>query len=630
MNVVNRIQFPCTSETASLYIKCHEGASLNLCAEHPDVVLTKNGVLSLNTYFNSFFEKFYAKYTEISSLYYLLKLEGSFQVSLYREHPNKDNRELIHAENFEKCQVSKPVKISLPDSWRSKDAGRVYLEITCLSEHGLFTEGLIVTDQPKIKEVSLGIVICTFKKETYVKNTVNTILKDSLLQGKNFKVFVVDNGRTLKEYEFAQQSVQLIPNRNVGGSGGFTRGLIQALEENNIEGDNIYTHFLLMDDDVELDSESIYRLFPLYEYANQDFAVSGAMLDLYKKYMLYEAGALYGIHFGANGKPVYSPFGRVPLKHKLNLEKINNNIFLSEDNPDYGAFWFFAFSKEIVEKIGLPMPYFIKGDDMEFGLRIKQRLGNPIVAFPGIAVWHEPFYAKNPVWVIYYATRNHLITHSIRDSLKYFDAVKFLTKGLLYQLFLFDYNSAEMLLRGFEDYMEGPNMVKMSDPEKLHTSIVELSKSCKSQITQFIEPTNNKNYPKLGNKQTEVNFIQKIICLLTLNGHLIPNFLLSNEEALLWVGSDYEDWWPKAFGKKSVVISREGNKSIQKNEMSRSIGIGILIRWLKIVIKSTTRWLYVSSEWRNAFNYFTSTEFWREYLQLDEQTQKSKHKSLMN
>ncbi|MBW4560973.1 MAG: glycosyltransferase [Mojavia pulchra JT2-VF2] len=613
MNVVNRIQFPSTSETASLYMKCHEGTSLNFSSEHPEVVLIKNGVLSLNTYFNSFFETFYAKYTEITSLYYLLKLEGNFQVSLYREHHDKDERELIYAENFDQCQLCQPVKFSLPDSWRSEYAGRVYLEITCLSENGLFTEGVMITDQPKIREVSLGIVICTFKKETYVKNTVNTILKDNLLQDKKFKVFVVDNGSTLKEDEFAQQRVQLIPNRNVGGSGGFTRGLIQAIEE------EVYTHFLLMDDDVELDSESIYRLFPLYEYANQDFAVSGAMLDLYEKYIIHEAGALYGIHFGANGKPVYSPFGRVPLKHKLNLENTTNNIFISEESPDYGAFWFFAFSKEIVEKAGLPMPYFIKVDDMEFGLRIKERLGNPIVAFPGIAVWHEPFYAKNPVWVAYYATRNNLITHSIRSSIGYLDAVNFLTRGLLYQLFIFDYNSAEMLVRGFEDYLKGSSTVKTGDPEKLHAGIVELSKSYKSQSIQPIESPNNKIYTKSSVQKTKLTFSKKLIALFTLNGHLIPNFLLSNEDAFLWMSSDHEDWWPKAFAKKRVVILREGNNSIQKNEMSRSTCIKILIRWVQVVIKGGIRWSSVSSEWRNAFKDLTSYKFWKEYLKLKEQ-----------
>jgi len=33
--------------------------------------------------------------------------------------------------------------------------------------------------------------------------------------------------------------VQLIPNKNVGGSGGFARGLVEALQENT------YSHFYL-------------------------------------------------------------------------------------------------------------------------------------------------------------------------------------------------------------------------------------------------------------------------------------------------------------------------------------------------------------------------------------------------
>ncbi|MDF5717180.1 MAG: glycosyltransferase, partial [Rhizonema sp. NSF051] len=406
-------------------MKCSEGASLNFCEQHVEVALTKNSVLSLNTYFNSFYEKFYAKYTELSSLDYLLKLDGNFQVSLYREWSSRERKELIHTEKYENCQQLEPVKISLPASWRSEDAGRVYLEINCLSELGLFTEGLIVTEQPKIREVSLGIITCTFKKEVYVKNTVSAILKDDLLQDKKLKVFIVDNGRTLTEDDFIEPRVELISNRNVGGSGGFTRGLIQALE-------NVHTHFLFMDDDIELESESIYRLFPLYEYSKHDFTVSGSMFDLYKKHILSEAGALYGQTLDIQGNPKSDPFKVICLKPKLNLENSKStNLLLSEENPDYGGFWFFCFSRETIKEIGLPLPFFIKIDDMEFGLRMKRHLGNSIVAFPGIAVWHEPFYAKNPVWDIYYTFRNHLVTHSIHDSLKYVDVVKFITKSVI-------------------------------------------------------------------------------------------------------------------------------------------------------------------------------------------------------
>lgn len=613
MNVINRIQFPRTPETFNLYIKCNEGASLSSCVSDVKVVFNKNANVSFNTYFNSFYETFYAKYTVLESLYYLLSLEGDFQVSLYRERHGQDNRELIYKENFENCQLAEHTKILLPDSWQSEDAGRVYLEIMCLSEQGFFTEGYIATAQNPVREVSLGIITCTFKKEAFVKKTVDDILKDDFLKGKNLKIFVVDNARTLNNEEFTNKKVQLIPNRNVGGSGGFTRGLIQALQE------DVYTHFLFMDDDIELETESIYRLFPLYEYAKQDFAVAGSMLDLYKKHILHEAGGLYSKTPDNNKNYKYDPFEVACINPGLNLENSNFiNLLLSDNSPDYGGFWFCAFSKETVEKIGLPMPLFIKLDDIEFGLRIKERLGNPIVYLPGIAVWHEPFYAKNPVWDTYYWIRNHLITHSISNSLKYIDAVKFLTKRLLHKLFIFDYNSAEMIIKGFEDYMQGSLLMESNDPETLHAEIIRLSKTYKSQSIQSSSLLENQPPKNLSVEQTKQPAFTKFFALATINGHLLPNFLLSNDDAFFFISPNYMDWWPKVFTKKRIFFIRESNTSVYKHEMSRTAGIVILIRWLLVIIKSSIRWSSVSSEWRNAFSRLTSMEFWREYLKLNE------------
>ncbi len=608
MNVVSRIQFPSTSEAANLYMRFVQDTSIHLDEEYSHILFKQNSVLSLNTYFNSFYEIFYAKYTVIESLYYLLKMQGDFRIYLYRERYEQE-RKLIYEANFYNCQLKEPIKFVLPESWRSENAGRVYLEILCLSQQGIFAEGFIITEQTPAREVSLGIISCTFKKENYIKKTVDVVLQDKLIENKNFKIFIVDNGRTLKSDDFNDEKVELIPNRNVGGSGGFTRGLVQALQK------DVYTHFLFMDDDIELESESIYKLFPLYEYAKEDFAISGLMLDIYKKNISHEAGALYNKCVDLNGNHRYNPFSIVSLKNKLNLEDLAaNNLWLLEDNPDYGAFWFFAFSRKMIDETGLLMPFFIKVDDIEFCLRIKECLKKPIVAFPGIAVWHEPFYAKNPIWDIYYGIRNDLITHSIRNSLKYLDAVKFLTKGLLQKIFIFDYNSAEMLIQGFEDYMQGPSFMENNDAEELHTDIVKLSKNYKNQT--LIE---NQPQHQLNSKPIQYHILKKVIGLITLNGHLLPEFLFSKEDAVYWIASDYGDWWPKVFAKKRIVLFREGNNNVYSYEMNRLVGIKILIRWLQLAIKSASKWSSVKLEWKNASKRFTSMEFWMEYLKLNEQ-----------
>ena len=611
MNVISRVEFPKTDEASDLYIKLTPGISIDFQADDTKIILPEGSTISLNTYFNSIYEKYYTKYTTFSSLSYLLKLEGDFEVSAYRETHEASTKELISSQTIKNCHLSDSVKVLLPELVPTQEAGRIYLEITCLSEQGLFTEGLVVTEQEKRRDVSLGIITCTFKKEAYVKKTVNAILQDSFLSNKKFKIFVVDNASTLNKSEFSDYRVKLISNRNVGGAGGFSKGLIEALQE------DVYTHFLFMDDDIDLDSEVIYRLVSLYEYAQQDFAVAGSMLDFNKKYLLHEAGAVYNKDFDDEGNLRNNPFGFDSLKHNLDLRNPTSlNLLLVEENIDYGAFWFFSFSKEVVERIGLPLPFFIKIDDVEFGLRVKQDLDNRIVAFPSLAVWHEPFYAKRPIWDIYYCSRNHLITNSIHGSLTYFSAVKSTTQCVIYHLLKFDYNAAHMFVLGFEDYMQGPKFIKNNDPEILHSRICESSKSHKSQTIVANTISNSEDY-----QFTKTGKLQKLLSLLTLNGQFLPKFLISDDSTIIRGRSKSDedhkkqDSVCKALAKKRIIFIQEKLPLSYQNELDQKAGMNILFAWLKSVITGGLRWSKVSAEWKKAAKDLASIPFWQNYLE---------------
>ncbi len=472
MHIVAGIKLPKSADASDLYIQRNEAASINYQEDDKQVLLRQGETLSTNSYFNSFYEIFYTKYTTLNNIYYLLQLEGDFQVTVRREFNENTKKEIVCQAKFENCQFSEPVKIGPINLLQNESAGRIYFEITCLSDRGAFKESAIATDQTPTREVSLAIAICTFKKEEYIKNTLATIWQDKFLETKNFKVFVVDNGRTLDASDFTKPKLKLVPNINAGGSGGFTRGLVEALEE------NVYSHFLLMDDDIELESECIHRLFGLYEYAKLDFAVAGGLLNLQKKHMLYEAGALYNAHANNRG---FGPGALTPLYNNIDLRDVNSlNMLLKEENLDYGGFWFFCFSKELVEQIKLPLPFFIKIDDVEFGLRIKE-LGKNIVPFPPLAVWHLPASAKNINWENYYYVRNDLAAYAIHYSPGYIDAIKHITKVVIESLAKFDYDRAQVYIEAFEDYTKGPEFIKKVDPETFHSYIIKLSKSYDNQ-----------------------------------------------------------------------------------------------------------------------------------------------------
>ncbi|MBF2025193.1 MAG: glycosyltransferase [Oscillatoriales cyanobacterium C42_A2020_001] len=606
MTIISRVRLQHSEETAALYIQPSEDSICQYDPTERTLTLNRGESLSSNTYFNSLYEVFYARYTNLLSVYYWLHLEGDFAISIYRETEENSDRKAIYRQVHADCQLSNPVQIKIPGFAQDPQPGRIYFELECLSDRGVFKEGLIVTDQPANQSVRLGIISCTYKKENYIQNTVNTILEDPLLRDKSLKIFVVDNGRTLKETTFVDARVQLIPNRNVGGSGGFTRGLVEALQ------DESYTHFLFMDDDVALDSEVIYKLFSLYEYAKSEVAIAGGMLDLHKKYLLFEAGAHYAKSQFRDG---FEPFEIAPLKTDLDLrESTSLNSLLVEEPVDYGAFWFFAFPRAFVEASGLPLPFFIKGDDIEFGLRISRQLKEKIVAFPAIAVWHEPFYAKFPVWDSYYYFRNVLITHAIHGSLSYIKAVKDITVRLIYTLLFFDYNSAGMLIKAFEDYIQGPEFIKNHDPETYHSDIVKLSRVHQNQSvdSSFI--------PQEKPEISEAGVFRKLMSLLTLNGHLLPDFLISKQPTFIWYGPGYPGQRSRALARKEVLIFKEKAACLYRYEMNRKTGLKILFDWFKLVLTSRPRWSAINHSWKQSAQELVSVPFWQKYLQIPSQS----------
>ena len=151
MHIVGGIKLPKSADASDLYIRCNEAASINYQEDDKKVVFRQGGSISSNSYFNSFYEKFYTKYTTISSIYYLLKLEGDFKVSVYREVNGKNNKEIISQENFENCQSSHPVKILPINLLQNENAGRIYFEIMCSSEQDAFKEVWMATDENKTR-----------------------------------------------------------------------------------------------------------------------------------------------------------------------------------------------------------------------------------------------------------------------------------------------------------------------------------------------------------------------------------------------------------------------------------------------------------------------------------------------
>lgn len=190
-----------------------------------------------------------------------------------------------------------------------------YTNITEIS----ILDNSVFVECENLNTVNCAIIFCTYKREKYIVKNVNYLLENLKKQSDfEWEIIVVDNAKTLSAKAFIGDAT-LVPNANTGGSGGFKRGMEVARE---IGG---FTHFVLMDDDVEIEFTAIQKMLNFLRFLKPKFAdlcISGSMLYTDKPTVQFEAGG----RFERDG----SQYG---FGHFLDLSKPENLELNERENP---------------------------------------------------------------------------------------------------------------------------------------------------------------------------------------------------------------------------------------------------------------------------------------------------------
>lgn len=511
--------------TSGLYFKGNARLdSGSLCFQNGDEV-------TFDTYFNCFSYSKIKRHTVIRNITARLFLEGDFHVEIIKatidasqdgklERLGKKlaaaKRNFASESEFEKIleDASKDTEClseTIAFSDVSGDAelkadignldgdGFLYIKLCCLSDVGTFSGGGYFTDDKRTCNPKIGIVICTYRREDYLLQNAKKLsefferereIKDA------FGAVVVDNARTIEKLP---NNITLLPNKNLGGAGGFTRGIIHLMQC------GIFTHFLLMDDDLQFDESVLYKTYKLMCYAANpsELSIGGQMLCLDKRYMQFESGAY-------TDGVVQAPYGRF-----YNLTR-DFDLLLNEREEDvlYCGWWYLCSPLAKAEKYGLPMPYFIKGDDVEYGIRTLSE----ILLVNGIGVWHERFENKYVPELDYYWLRNELITYCRHKKGGVFFAIKKLARMVAKSVVQLRYFAVDFAVRGAKDFLKGPKFLLETPADKLHMSLREKSvkQLSKDELKQSGYDTDAMTF-------YEPEKYNRSIAALTFNGHLIPS-----------------------------------------------------------------------------------------------------------
>ena len=264
-------------------------------------------------------------------------------------------------------------------------------------------------EESQVHDVELALCTTTFKKEEYIERNIdlvkNQILASSEPISKHFQMHVVDNGRTLDAPALSCDGVTIHPNDNAGGAGGFARGMIEAMRQ-----EKKATHVLLMDDDVLISPESIIRSYNLLSLMNDEYReafISGAMMNMDEPYIRWEEMG----YVGSEGcfHPI-KPIARMDVLHDFVANETFDIPTYISDCADqvqcYAAWWYCVIPMTQVERNGLPLPVFVRGDDAEYSRRCNPKF----ITMNSICIWHLSFHMRyNAAQERYQMTRNCLI-----------------------------------------------------------------------------------------------------------------------------------------------------------------------------------------------------------------------------
>lgn len=306
-------------------------------------------------------------------------------------------------------------------------------------------------------EVRLSLSITTFNRQDYVKPTVAKVLQlvESLdsLRG-HLRVLVVDNASNITFDAAPDAPLTVVSNPNLGGAGGFARGIIYLRDE------GWSTHVLLMDDDITLEPEALVRTFALFTYARDPkLCIHGAMLSEEQAWMQFEAGSKY------RWRSLY------PLRAIGREEDLRERRLALRDAHEkkfaYTAWWYTAFPISITRDN--PLPIFVRGDDVGFGL---MHTGRHSVTLNGVIVWHADFGLKNNPSSLYYEKRNFAIVDTlVFDNHHWWHLARRFIALSFRNLFSMRYASVEYMIKGVRAYLDGPMALMATDHSALHDEL---------------------------------------------------------------------------------------------------------------------------------------------------------------
>jgi hypothetical protein len=552
------------------------------------ITVVQGATAAFDTYFNALSIGKWHENCALNGLWLGLTGRGRVEVKVFHAIPDR-SWELL-ATTIVSLSKGNESLVDLSHYADNATRGVIFFEVRALSHGVALTAARYMTEGAPNPARRLALSITTFKREAQVENTARRLAH--YFERADFApymdCYIVDNGDSAKI--IAHPKIHRIPNANLGGAGGFTRGLLEAEAAG-------YSHVLFMDDDASIPMEALHRTYAFLTLANDPkAAIAGAMINNTDKWRMWENGATFD-------QRCYPLFTGTDLRDRDAVIAMENESALSRSTKMYGGWWFFAFPVAEVKRH--PFPFFVRGDDVNFSLVNEFA----ITTLNGVVSFADDFIDKESPLTWYLDLRSHMVHHLTLDKMEV-GRVALVKIGLSFfkrNIVKFQYETLEAVLMAWEHVLQGPDFfTQNADASAPRAAIKALTKVESWKPVADVKPV------------TKSGFLDRRLSLrrkfypFSLNGHFLPLFPLWGSKRVIpaWQRGHLDAVW----GAAQLTFLSSNRDKAYVTKRSNWKAAKLLARLTGLSLRTLMGYNGLRALYHRRYPEITTPDYWRGVL----------------
>ncbi|GAA1467531.1 glycosyltransferase [Microbacterium thalassium] len=569
--------------------------------------------VSFGSYFNGFPASYWQHWTAVRRVRLTVRTTGTATILVYRSNGGGTSQRVDTAEVSGDAETSFNLELT-----QYSDGGWMWFDIVADDETVLFEGAEWTTDQEPARTGKASIGITTYNKPDYCIETLRNLADSPDVLELVDRVFVVDQGtqRVDAEADYPTvsaalgETLQIITQPNLGGSGGFARAMYETLERPDSD------FVQLLDDDVKIEPESLRRSIMFGRFTTSPTLVGGHMFDLLDRPKLHAwAEVVDDVPF------MWRNLFQERMPHNFGETNLRQTPILHmRMDADYNGWWMCLIPVETIRKVGLALPAFIKWDDAEFCLRAG-RAGYPTVSMPGVALWHVSWLGKDDAidWQAYFHSRNRLVAALLHSHTPHGGTLLRHSRRIdLKHLMMMQYYPVELRRRALADVLSGPSHM----PANLATAMPEARRVAKEFPETVVHKETDVILRARRGRQVYTRLKRNVFdspegvmlrwfTASTLLSHWFHKPRPENvAQPEVEFGKGDANWWRLPLYDSALVSAADGSgKNIYTRDRARfrrGIIDTVTLHW-----KLKRRWPKLAEQYRAALDDLTSVESWR-------------------